>query len=66
MPRKQEPNSVATIVGLLMVNNSVEIQQKKLASVAVMISQLKRKDENKDKKFKLKEVNGVVTVTRVI
>jgi hypothetical protein len=66
MPRKQEPNSVATIVSLLMVNNSVEIQQKKLASVAVMISQLKRKDENKDKKFKLKEVDGVVTVTRVI
>jgi hypothetical protein len=66
MSRKQEPNSVATIVGLLMVNNSVEIQQKKLASVAVMISQLKRKEENKDKKFKLKEVNGVVTVTRVI
>ena len=66
MPRKQGPNSVATIVGLLMVNNSVEIQEKKLASVAVMISQLKRKEENKDKKFKLKEVDGVVTVTRVI
>lgn len=66
MPRKQEPNSVATIVGLLLVGSSVEIQQKKLASVAVMISQLKRKEENKDKKFKLKEVNGVVTVTRVI
>jgi hypothetical protein len=66
MPRKQEPNSVATIVGLLLVNNSVEIQEKKLASVAVMISQLKRKEENKDKKFKLKEVDGVVTVTRVI
>jgi hypothetical protein len=66
MPRKQEPNSVATIVGLLLVNNSVEIQEKKLSSVAVMVSQLKRKEENKDKKFKLKEVDGVVTVTRVI
>jgi len=66
MARKQEPNSVSTIVGLLLVGSSVDIQQKKLASVAVMISQLKRKEENKDKKFKLKEVNGVVTVTRVI
>ena len=66
MPRKQEPNSVATIVGLLLVGNDVKIEDKTLQSVAVMVSQLKRKEEHKDKKFKVKQVNGVIIVTRVI
>ena len=66
MPRKQEPNSVATIVGLLLVGNDVKIENKTLASVSVMVSQLKRKEEHKDKKFKVKQVNGVIIVTRVI
>jgi len=66
MPRKQEPNSVATIVGLLLVGNDVNIENKTLSSVSVMISQLKRKEEHKDKKFKVKQVNGTVVVSRVI
>lgn len=66
MPRKQEPNSVATIVGLLLVGHSIEIKEKTLESVSVMVSQLKRKEEHKDKKFKVKQVDGVIIVTRVI
>jgi hypothetical protein len=66
MPRKQEPNSVATIVGLLLVGNDVKIEDKTLESVSVMVSQLKRREEHKDKKFKVKQVNGVIIVTRVI
>jgi len=65
MPRKQEPNSVATIVGLLLVGNDVKIENKSLESVSVMVSQLKRREEHKDKKFKVKQVEGVVVVTRV-
>ena len=66
MPRKQEPNSVSTIVGLLLVGNDVKIENKSLESVAVMVSQLKRKEEHKDKKFKVKQVDGTVVVSRVI
>jgi hypothetical protein len=66
MPRKQEPNSVATIVGLLLVGNDVKIENKTLESVSVMVSQLKRREEHKDKKFKVKQVDGVIIVTRVI
>lgn len=66
MPRKQEPNSVATIVGLLLVGNDVKIENKSLESVSVMVSQLKRREEHKDKKFKVKQVDGVIIVTRVI
>jgi hypothetical protein len=66
MPRKQEPNSVATIVGLLMVDNDVKIEGKSLESVTVMVSQLKRKEEHKDKKFKVKKVDGTIIVSRVI
>jgi hypothetical protein len=66
MPRKQEPNSVATIVGLLMVDNDVKIEGKSLESVTVMVSQLKRKEAHKDKKFKVKKVDGTIIVSRVI
>lgn len=65
MARKQEPNSVATIVGLLLVDSEVKIEQKALASVAVMVSTLKRKPEHTDKKFKVSQVEGVVVVKRV-
>lgn len=66
MPRSKEQNSVATIVGLLLVGNDVKIENKTLASVSVMVSQLKRREEHKDKKFKVKQVDGVIIVTRVI
>lgn len=65
MPRKQEPNSVATIVGLLLVDSEVKIENKTLPSVAVMVSTLKRKPEHTDKKFKVSQVEGVVVVKRV-
>ena len=65
MPRKQEPNSVATIVGLLLVDSEVKIENKTLSSVAVMVSTLKRKPEHTDKKFKVSQVDGVVVVKRV-
>ena len=66
MARKQEPNSVATMVGLLLVNNSVTIQDKSLASVSVMTCNLKKREEHKDKKFKIKQVDNTITVTRVL
>jgi len=65
MARKQEPNSVATIVGLLLVDSEVKIEKKSLASVAVMVSNLKRKHEHTDKKFKGSQIEGVVVVKRV-
>ena len=65
MARKQEPNSVATIVGLLLVDSEVKIENKTLPSVAVMVSTLKRKPEHTDKKFKVSQVEGVVVVKRV-
>ena len=65
MARKQEPNSVATIVGLLLVDSEVKIEKKSLESVAVMVSTLKRKPEHTDKKFKVSQVEGVVVVKRV-
>ena len=65
MARKQEPNSVATIVGLLLVDSEVKIENKSLPSVAVMVSTLKRKPEHTDKKFKVSQVDGVVVVKRV-
>lgn len=65
MARKQEPNSVATIVGLLLVDSEVKIENKSLQSVAVMVSQLKKNDPHSSKKFKVKQVEGVVVVTRV-
>lgn len=66
MPRPRSESSIATIVGLLMVNNSVNIENKNPQSVAVMISNLKKREEHKDKKFKVKQVDGVITVFRVL
>ena len=65
MARPKKNDSVATVVGLLMVNNQVTIQGKSLPSVAVMVSNLKKKEEHKDKKFKLKQENDTITVKRV-
>ena len=59
-------NSVSTIVGLLLVNNSIHIENKSLSSVAVMISQLKKREGQQDKKFKIKQEDGVVIVSRVL
>lgn len=63
--RKPSETSVATIVGLLPLGETVKIENKSLASCAVMVSTLKRKPEQADKKFKVKQVEGVVVVTRV-
>jgi hypothetical protein len=66
MARKQEPNSVSTIVGLLLVGNDVKIENKSLQSVAVMVSQLKKNEPHSSKKFKVKQVDGAIIVSRVI
>lgn len=66
MARPISENSISTIVGLLMVNNSVTIEGKNPQSVAVMVSNLKRKEEHKDKKFKVKQVDGSIIVSRVV
>lgn len=63
--RKPSETSVATIVGLLPLGESVNIENKNLASCAVMVSTLKRKPEHTDKKFKVSQVEGVVVVKRV-
>lgn len=66
MARPISDNSVSTIVGLLLVNHQVTIQEKSLPSVTVMVSQLKQKTEHKNKKFKIKQQNGLIIVTRVL
>ena len=65
MARPILENSVSTIVGLLMVNNHVIINNKKLPSVSVMVSQLKSKPQHKHKKFKIKQQDGLVIVERI-
>lgn len=66
MARPISENSVATVVGLLMVNNQVTIQGKSLESIAVMVSNLRKREQHKEKKFKLKKENDVVIVSRVL
>jgi hypothetical protein len=66
MARPISDNSVSTVVGLLMVNHQVTIQEKSLPSVTVMVSQLKSKPQHKDKKFKIKQQGGLIIVTRVL
>ena len=65
MARPKSDNSVATVVGLLLVGESINIHGKPLPSVAVMVSNLKKKAEHKDKRFKLKEHEGIIAVHRV-
>jgi hypothetical protein len=66
MSRPKSDNSVATLVSLLLVNNSIHIENKSLSSVAVMVSNLKKREGQQDKKFKIKQEDNTVTVTRVI
>ena len=64
--RKKSDTSVSTIVGLMLLGESVNIQEKTAASVAVMVSLLRKNEPHKDKKFKIKSSDNGVTVTRVL
>jgi len=66
MARPKSDSSVATVVSLLLVNNSIHIENKSLSSVAVMVSNLKKREGQQDKKFKIKQEDGVVIVSRVL
>jgi len=56
MARKQEPNSVATIVDLLLVDSEVKIKKKSRASVAVIVSDIKIKKKQNEKKVKINKI----------
>lgn len=66
MSRPKSDNSVATLVSLLLVNTCVHIKDKSLASIAVMVSNLKKREGQQDKKFKIKQEDGIVIVSRVL
>lgn len=64
MARTKSENSVSTKVSELELNQSVSFTNP-LQSVAVMVSNLKKREGNADKIFKIKYVEGLVYVTRV-
>jgi hypothetical protein len=66
MARPIASNSVRTLVGLLQTGMHLNIENKSTSSVAVMVSNLKKIEEHKDKKFKVSSKDSVTTVTRVL
>lgn len=64
MPKQPSPTSVSTLVSNLEVDGSVQFE-KPYGSIAVMISVLRKKEEHKEKKFKIQSKENITTVTRV-
>lgn len=64
MPPNSSKTSVSTLVSELKVGESVTFQDKKLSSVAVMVSNTKKMDAHSNKTFKLRQEKGSVCVTR--
>ena len=65
MSRHPNPNSVSSKTGALDVNETVEFTNP-YTSVAVMLSNLKRKDKHRDKIFKISVVSlAEITKTQV-
>lgn len=65
MGRPTEENSVHSLVSILGVGESVKIENKNQASIVVLVSTLKRKEEHKDKKFKIKLNSEGTLVERI-
>jgi len=64
MARSISPTSVASKVGELNLEESLLLENP-YTSVMVMVSQLKKKEEHKEKLFKIKYADKITTVTRI-
>ena len=64
MARHINPDSVSSKVSTLEVNDIIELTNP-YTSIAVMISNLKRKEDHKDKIFKMRVIENTTQVTRV-
>lgn len=64
MARSISPTSVASKVGDLKLEESLLLENP-YTSVMVMVSQLKKKEEHKEKLFKIKFTDNATTVTRI-
>jgi hypothetical protein len=64
MARHPDPESVSNKVAQMQLNETL-VFNNPYTSVMVMVSNLKRKEEHKDKIFKIKSVDATTSVTRV-
>lgn len=64
MARNISPDSVFSKVSDLKLGEHLRLDNP-YTSVMVMVSNLKKKEANKDKLFKIKSVDGTTTVTRI-
>lgn len=64
MARHPDPESVSNRVAQMQLNETL-VFNNPYTSVMVMVSNLKRKEEHKDKIFKIKSVDATTSVTRV-
>ena len=64
MAREVSPNSVGVKVSKMKVNEVLSFTNP-YTSVTVMVSMLKRKEEHKEKIFKIRVLNNITNVTRI-
>lgn len=64
MARHPDPESVSNKVAQMQLNESL-VFNNPYTSVMVMVSNLKRKEEHKNKIFKIKSLDAATHVTRV-
>jgi hypothetical protein len=64
MGRKENPNSVGVKVSILTRDESIEFDNP-LTSVMVMVSNLKKLPDHKEKVFKIKNIKNKTIVTRI-
>jgi hypothetical protein len=64
MARHPDPESVSNKVAQLQLNETIVLNNP-YTSVMVMVSNLKRKEGNQDKVFKIKSIDATTSVTRV-
>tara|TARA_R110000868_G_scaffold395527_1_gene667296 strand:+ start:329 stop:526 length:198 start_codon:yes stop_codon:yes gene_type:complete len=64
MARHPDPESVSNKVAQMELNETIVLSNP-YTSVMVMVSNLKRKEGNQDKVFKIKSIDATTSVTRV-
>lgn len=64
MARKIDPESVSSKVADLKLGENIRLDNP-YTSVMVMVSNLKKKNEHKEKLFKVKFIDNITIVTRV-
>jgi CRISPR/Cas system-associated endonuclease Cas3-HD len=64
MARHPDPESVSNKVAKMELNETIVLNNP-YTSVMVMVSNLKRKEGNQDKVFKIKSIDATTSVTRV-